>query len=164
MMCREELREFAGPVVVVTGDSPLLQSDSVVQLVDDFRRVPAGCVMGTLVHENPVGLGRIVRDETGNFRAIVEEKDATESQRQIHEVNMSTYVFDCAAMLRSLDRLTDDNRQGEFYITDVPGIMLRDGLAVRALPVLKPCEAYSVNTVEDLQRVEDEIVRSAAAE
>ena len=68
---------------------------------------------------------------------------------------MSTYVFDCQKMLGALDRLTDDNRQKEYYITDVPGIMLSDGEDVRALPVLKPIEALSVNTVEHLAAVEE---------
>jgi bifunctional UDP-N-acetylglucosamine pyrophosphorylase/glucosamine-1-phosphate N-acetyltransferase/UDP-N-acetylglucosamine pyrophosphorylase len=115
--------------------------------------------MGTLNSGDPAGLGRIVRDDEGNFRAIVEEKDATPAQREIREVNMSTYLFDCGALLSALDRLGNDNRQGEYYITDCPGILKADGLDVRALPVLKPCEALSINTLEDLRIVEEEMRR-----
>ena len=82
-----------------------------------------------------------MRDAEGNFAGIVEHKDATDQQREISEVNMSTYVFDCQKMAAALDRLTDDNQQKEYYITDIPGIMLGHGEDVRALPVLKPIEA-----------------------
>ncbi|MEM7457109.1 MAG: NTP transferase domain-containing protein [Planctomycetota bacterium] len=154
MMCREQLDGHDGPVVVVAGDSPMLQASSIKALLDDFEASRPACLLGTLIHEDPTGLGRIVRDGDGNFTGIVEEKDASDEQRAITEVNMSTYVFDCSELLASLDKLTDDNRQQEYYITDVPGILLGEGKDVRALPVLKPVEALSVNTVEQLADVE----------
>lgn len=159
MMCRDQISEFDGPVVVVAGDSPMLQSKSIQTLLEEYQNSGAACVMGTLVHDNPVGLGRIVRDDEGSFLRIVEEKDASDDEKSICEVNMSTYVFNCQAMLNSLDYLTDNNRQGEYYVTDVPGIMLANELTVKALPVLDPCEAFSVNTPEDLLQVETELKR-----
>jgi len=154
MVCRDLLQDHEGPVVVVTGDSPMLQPESLQRLLQQYRERSPACVLGTLKHQQPQGLGRIVRDEAGGFAAIVEEKDASDQQRQIDEVNMSTYVFDCQPMLSCLDRLSNRNQQGEYYITDVPGILLADGKEVLALPVLKPVEALSVNTVEDLEQVE----------
>jgi bifunctional UDP-N-acetylglucosamine pyrophosphorylase/glucosamine-1-phosphate N-acetyltransferase/UDP-N-acetylglucosamine pyrophosphorylase len=155
MMCREQVSNHNGAVVVVAGDSPMLQSSSIQALLDEYKESQPGCILGTLIHEDPTGLGRIVRDSTGKFTGIVEEKDATEEQRKIDEVNMSTYVFDCQKMLGALDRLTDNNRQKEYYITDVPSILLSDDEDVRALPVLKPIESLSVNTVEHLAAVEE---------
>lgn len=154
MMCRDAIKDHHGPVVVVAGDSPMMQASSIAALLKDFAATKPACILGTLIHEDPTGLGRIVRDADGNFTGIVEEKDADESQKAINEVNMSTYVFDCQKMLAALDRLTDNNQQKEYYITDVPGIMLSDKEDVRALPVLKPIEALSVNTVEHLAAVE----------
>lgn len=154
MMCRELIANHDGPIIVVAGDSPMLQSSSVKSLLDEFSASNPACILGTLIHENPVGLGRIVRDADGQFVGIVEEKDATDEQRAINEVNMSTYVFDGQKMLASLDKLTDDNRQKEYYITDIPGILLNEKEDVRALPVLKPIESLSVNTVEHLAAVE----------
>ncbi len=154
MMCTDNIKEHEGAVVVVAGDSPMLQSTSIKSLLDDYSTSRPGCILGTLIHENPTGLGRIVRDDTGKFTGIVEEKDASEEQRKINEVNMSTYVFDGQKLLGALDRLTDENAQGEYYITDVPSIMMSDNEDVRALPVLKPIEALSVNTVEHLADVE----------
>lgn len=70
---------------------------------------------------------------------------------------MSTYVFDTVELLNALDQLTDDNRQREYYLTDCPGILKRQGKEVRALAVLEPCESLSVNTLDDLRIVEDEM-------
>ena len=154
MMCKQQMKSIDGPVVVVAGDSPMLQTSSISALLDDFREKKPACILGTLLHDDPTGLGRIVRDEEGKFIGIVEEKDASDEQRTINEVNMSTYVFDCQTMLGALDRLTADNNQKEYYITDLPGILLNDGLDVRALPVLQPIEALSVNTAEHLAAVE----------
>ena len=89
---------------------------------------------------------------------IVEEKDATEQQKQITEVNMSMYVFQPQALLHSLDQIGNDNRQGEFYITDCPGILRAEGQKVLALAALKPCEALSINNLEELKLVENEML------
>ena len=154
MMCREQLANHNGPVVVVAGDSPMMQASSIKALLDEFEQSKPACILGTLIHEDPTGLGRIVRDADKNFVGIVEHKDASEEQLKIAEVNMSTYVFDCQKMLAALDSLTDDNKQKEYYITDLPSILLANKEDVRALPVLKPIEALSVNTVEHLADVE----------
>jgi bifunctional UDP-N-acetylglucosamine pyrophosphorylase/glucosamine-1-phosphate N-acetyltransferase/UDP-N-acetylglucosamine pyrophosphorylase len=111
-------------------------------------------LLGTLVKDNPTGLGRIVRDGVGQFRRIVEQKDATPEEQAICEVNMSTYLFDRASMLWSLERLTNQNAQGEFYLTDAPALLLNEGSRVDALATLKPCEALSINTIDELQVVE----------
>lgn len=158
-VCRPHLVRHQGPVVVVTGDSPLTQSKSIATLLALYWRERPACILGTLNKPEPHGLGRIVRDENGQFVGIVEEKDATPQQRAITEVNMSTYVFDCEALLSVLDRLSNDNQQEEYYITDCPGLLRADGLDVRAMPVLMPCEALSINSEEDLLIVEAEMRR-----
>ncbi len=159
MVCREALGDHDGAVVILTGDSPLIQVESVTSLLDEYRESRPACILGTLNRDDPHGLGRIVRNEAGEFVGIVEEKDATDEQRKITEVNMSTYVFDCKELFRSFDLLDNNNKQGEYYLTDCPGILLNQGKDVRALPVLKPCESLSVNTVEDLAVVEAELRR-----
>jgi bifunctional UDP-N-acetylglucosamine pyrophosphorylase/glucosamine-1-phosphate N-acetyltransferase/UDP-N-acetylglucosamine pyrophosphorylase len=159
MVCREHLRHFDGAVLVVTGDSPLIQPESVRALLAKYDRDRPACVLGTLHKENPTGLGRILRDDQGRFVGIVEEKDATEAQRRITEVNMSTYVFDSRELLQALEDLDNDNKQGEYYLTDCPGILIAAGKDVRALPVLRPCEALSVNTLQELKIVEEELRR-----
>jgi bifunctional UDP-N-acetylglucosamine pyrophosphorylase/glucosamine-1-phosphate N-acetyltransferase/UDP-N-acetylglucosamine pyrophosphorylase len=159
MMCREQLAGHDGAVLIVTGDSPLIQRDSIAQLLDVHRRERPACLLGTVIKDDPQGLGRIVRDSAGNFRGIIEQRDATPGERQIREVNMSTYVFDSRTLLTSLDKLTRGNRQGEYYLTDCPAILLAEGADVRALAVLKPCEALSINTPAELAAAEAEMRR-----
>lgn len=164
MVCRDVLKDHEGPVFVIAGDSPMIQAGSVQALLDDFDREPAACLLGTARKAKPFGLGRIVRDEAGEFTGIVEERDATEEQKQITEVNMSYYVFRCPDLLTALDEIRPDNSQGEYYITDVPGVFLRQKQPVRALQVLKASEVLSVNTVEELEIVEAAMQEAGRAE
>ena len=157
MMCREQLEGHDGAVLVVAGDSPLMQSDSIRALLEEFEQSRPACILGTGYRDDPTGLGRIVRDDEGKFVGIVEEKDASPEQRKITEVNLSCYVFNCSDLLATLENLKDDNAQSEYYITDAPGILQQAGKDVRALDVLKPCEALSINTIEDLAAVEAEM-------
>jgi bifunctional UDP-N-acetylglucosamine pyrophosphorylase / glucosamine-1-phosphate N-acetyltransferase len=154
MMCREALAGHQGPVLIVTGDSPLAQPDSLSRLLAEFDRRHAACLLGTAHKENPHGLGRIVRNAAGQFEQIVEEKDATDQQRRITEVNMSCYVFAGLELLFALDHIRPANAQSEYYLTDCPGVLKAAGRTVEALPVLKPIEALSINTHEDLAAVE----------
>lgn len=158
-MCRDQLVDHDGPVLILAGDSPLTRPESIAALFNAFDGSRAACVLGTLHKEEPAGLGRIVRNAEGAFEAIVEEKDASEAQRAITEVNMSTYVFDARKLVESLDELKTTNRQREYYVTDCPGILKSRGDQVEALAVLKPCEALSVNTAEQLALVEAEMRR-----
>lgn len=160
MVCREELEGHEGPVLIVAGDSPLTQSDSIRALFDRYDADRPACILGTTYKDDPTGLGRVVRGADGQFLGIVEEKDATEEQRGITEVNMSTYVFHGPSLLAALGQLTTGNAQGEYYITDCPGILRGVGKQVMALDVLQPCEALSINTREDLSAVEAELARN----
>jgi len=156
-MAQPLLTEQRGPVVIVAGDSPMIQASSVRKLLDHFAEHSPACLLGTLHKSNPQGLGRIVRDTAGQFQAIIEEKDATDNQRQLTEVNMSTYIFGGPDLLQALDRLQNNNRQKEYYLTDCPGILKREGKRVEALPILQPCEALSINTIDELAQVEAEM-------
>lgn len=154
IVCREALAGQEGAVLIVTGDSPLAQADSLRTLFDEFDRQQPACLMGTAYKDDPHGLGRIVRDQNGNFERIVEEKDASDDQRRITEVNMSCYVFAGQDLLFALDHIRPNNVQGEYYLTDCPGVLQAAGKRVLALPVLKPIETLSINTHEELAVVE----------
>ncbi|MHB1033121.1 MAG: NTP transferase domain-containing protein [Pirellulales bacterium] len=154
MVCRDALEQHEGAVLIVAGDSPMMRSDTVASLLAEFERCRPACLLGTAHKVDPAGLGRIVRDEKGEFLAIVEEKDATEKQRRITEVNMSCYIFDCRELLHALGRIRADNVQKEYYLTDAPGILKSEGKDVRALAALKPSETLSINTFEELAAVE----------
>lgn len=153
-MARQFLEHHDGPVIVVAGDSPMLQPSSLSKLLQRFEQTRPGLLLGTLVKSDPKGLGRIVRAADGSFVGIVEEKDASDDQRLIREVNMSTYLFNAKDLLEVLDRLSNENAQGEYYITDAPQILLSLGRDVEALPVLEDCESLSINTLDELAKVE----------
>lgn len=153
-VCGDLLADHEGPVLVLAGDSPLLQPSSLKKLLERFHRTEPSLLLGTLEKDDPQGLGRIVRDADGNFLAIVEEKDATDEQRKIREVNMSTYIFNGPDLRIALNRLSNDNQQGEYYLTDTVAILRAAGKSVEALPVLQPCEALSINNREELEIVD----------
>ena len=146
-----------GPVMVVAGDSPLVQSDSLMELLRAFGQTDYSCLLGTLVKDDPQGLGRIVRDSQGCFERIVEQKDATAQEALIREVNMSTYLFKQDRLLWALDRLGNNNAQGEYYLTDCPALLKQHGDPVDALAALRPCEALSINTIDELAMVEQKM-------
>ncbi len=156
-MCRPQLSQHTGAVMVVAGDSPLIQASSIRKLLQQFHTDDLACLLGTLLKNDPSGLGRIVRTPTGEFSRIVEHKDASLSERTIKEVNMSTYLFRSPDLLWALSKLENRNVQGEFYLTDCPQILKADQRKVDALAVLEPCESLSINTIEELSIVESKM-------
>ncbi len=156
-MAADQLGNGTGPVLVVAGDSPLIQSSSIVELIQEFDQHDYACLLGTLIKDNPFGLGRIVRDADGHFLRITEQKDATQAEAEVREVNMSTYLFDRVSLLWALENLKNDNSQSEYYLTDCPELLRKRGLRVDAVSVLKACESLSINTIEELGMVESKM-------
>jgi bifunctional UDP-N-acetylglucosamine pyrophosphorylase/glucosamine-1-phosphate N-acetyltransferase len=142
--------ELEGPVLLVNGDAPLLRPETVGALVAEHER--AGNVLTVLTAEvdDPTGLGRIVRDDGGAVRAIVEERDATDAQRQIREINAGVYVGDAAAMRRTLAQLESDNDQGEQYVTDILGLLVAEGAPVGGVPAEDPDDVLGCNDRREL--------------
>jgi bifunctional UDP-N-acetylglucosamine pyrophosphorylase/glucosamine-1-phosphate N-acetyltransferase/UDP-N-acetylglucosamine pyrophosphorylase len=156
MMCQAQLQSHNDSVMVVAGDCPMIQVDSIRKLFEAYQSEPRpSCILGTAYKENPAGLGRVLRDEKGEFFGIIEEKDASPEQRAITEVNMSYYVFHTPDLLEALTHLRTDNVQKEYYITDTPAIMKSQNKRVVALPVLTPIESLGINTVEEAKIVEE---------
>ena len=108
--------------------------------------------------EDPDGYGRIQRNDAGGFDRIVEQKDATDEQRSINEVNPSYYVFKADALFDRLSRLKNDNASGEYYITDVFKLLQDDGLGVEVIDSVDPGDVLSINNPEQLAVV-DSIMR-----
>jgi bifunctional UDP-N-acetylglucosamine pyrophosphorylase / glucosamine-1-phosphate N-acetyltransferase len=154
MMCREQLAAHQGPVLILAGDTPLLQSGSLSGLLDDRAAARAACVIGTAVTEANAGLGRIVRNSSGAFERIVEDKDATPQEKEIREINTGCYAFDGPSLLWALDRIKPNNKQGEYYLTDCPALLKEAGRGVVAKPRFTIREAIGVNTRAELAEVE----------
>jgi bifunctional UDP-N-acetylglucosamine pyrophosphorylase/glucosamine-1-phosphate N-acetyltransferase len=153
MMCRDNLKTHTGPVLVLTGDAPLMRPESFRVLLDDYEAQNAACVIGTAETEHNHGLGRIVRDANGDFLKIVEQKDASPAELAIREINVGCYVFDCRALFEALDELKPNNQQKEYYLTDCAAILKGKGRRVVASKRLDIVEALGVNTRSELVKV-----------
>ncbi len=136
-----------GPIVVLYGDMPLLRRESLQELCSALRRGRAALL--TAVVEKPRGFGRVKR-AAGEFAGVVEEKDARPEELELREVNLGVYAFARADLERYLPRLTDRNAQREYYLTDVPGMILADGGRVATVVLSDESEAIGVNTIEHL--------------
>lgn len=150
MSCREQLAAHQGPVLVLAGDTPLLKSNSLTGLLDDLKQHEAAAVIGSADTENNQGLGRVVRNDAGQFEQIVEEKDADETQKAITEINTGCYAFDAQLLLKALGELRTENAQAEYYLTDCPAILKEQGHPVVASCVFDIQEAMGVNTQQQL--------------
>ena len=115
---RQALNGFAGPVLVLDAAAPLLTPELLRELVEEHRRQDAAVTLLTFEPEFPLPYGRILRDESGAVRAVVEERDATSEEREVRELNTSIYVFDAAALWNALAGLEAANAQDELYLTD----------------------------------------------
>jgi bifunctional UDP-N-acetylglucosamine pyrophosphorylase/glucosamine-1-phosphate N-acetyltransferase len=154
LQARSFLDGFDGSVVVLYGDMPLLMPDTIRAAVDKRDETGAAAVVLTIELENPPDFGRIVRDTDGRTVGIVEVRDATPEQLAVREVNVGAYCFDAAALLGALDRVGNDNAQGEYYLTDVIGILAADGAMVATLVVEHIEEALGINDPEHLDFAE----------
>lgn len=153
MMCEEHLADHSGSVLILAGDTPLLQGTSLKALLDSQITQQAACVIGTADTRNNDGLGRVVRDGSGAFQCIVEQKDATPDQRRITEINTGCYAFNTPLLLAALKCVKPNNSQSEYYLTDCPRILMDQGHNVAATCSLTIEEALGVNTRVQLSEV-----------
>ncbi len=145
MQARKYLEGKKGKVLVLNGDVPLLRPETLNRLLNKSIENKEAATLLTAIYDNPKGYGRIVRDEGGNIEAIVEEKDTTNIQKEIKEINAGIYCFDIEALLEALKEIKPNNAQGEYYLTDVIAIMNAKGLKTGAVIVEDNTEILGVN-------------------
>jgi bifunctional UDP-N-acetylglucosamine pyrophosphorylase/glucosamine-1-phosphate N-acetyltransferase len=136
-------RSVEDRVLVLCGDVPLVSKDTLKELIDTSATAPLGVL--TLFTQNPEGLGRIIRDDSHQLRAIVEERDASEEQKGINEVNSGILVSSAIELKDWLSRLSNDNAQGEYYLTDIIAMAVADGHVVESLTTGDEYEVQGVN-------------------
>jgi bifunctional UDP-N-acetylglucosamine pyrophosphorylase/glucosamine-1-phosphate N-acetyltransferase len=156
-------QDYSGVVVVTSGDTPLLDSDTLAELIAAHTAKSAAATVLTTTIGDPLGYGRILRAADNDVVAIVEEADATPAQRQIREVNAGVYAFDIAALRSALGRLSSNNAQQELYLTDVVGILRGDGQTVQARHVDDSALVAGVNNRVQLAQVGAELNRRIVA-
>jgi UDP-N-acetylglucosamine diphosphorylase/glucosamine-1-phosphate N-acetyltransferase len=146
-------------LLVLAGDGPLIRSATLAHMLEVHRRTNAAATLATSVIDDPTGYGRIVRGDTGRFAHIVEHKDATSAEVSIREVNPSYYCFRAGPLFRTLKRIDNKNANGEYYITDVFGLLLNDGERVEVIDAVPPEDVLSINDPQQLAEV-DAILRA----
>jgi ribose-phosphate pyrophosphokinase len=154
MSAEQAMKGVTGDVFVLAGDGPLIRPKTLRELLSRHHHARAAASLATSVIEDPTGYGRIVRDDEGRFRCIVEHKNATDAQRKIREVNPSYYLFDAATLFTTLKRVERNPGSGEYYITDVPDLLLRDGKRIEVVEAVPAEDVLSINTPEELAKVD----------
>jgi bifunctional UDP-N-acetylglucosamine pyrophosphorylase/glucosamine-1-phosphate N-acetyltransferase len=148
------LEALEGVTLILYGDTPLLTEETIRNLIQIHTQRQAVGTLLTAQMEHPTGYGRVVRDEQGVVLRIVEEKDCTEEERKIKEINTGTYCFNNRQLFEALHQVTNDNAQGEYYVTDVIGILHKAGQHIEGYCMSDPAEATGVNDRVALSQVE----------
>lgn len=144
-----------GLTLVLCGDTPLITANTLKKLVDTHMEEKNAITVLTAVVDNPDGYGRIIKDNWGKFVKIVEQKDATLEEQRVDEINSGMYVFDSVVLSKALEQLTNDNAQGEYYLTDTIEIVKSEGWGeVATMVVDNADEIKGVNSPEQLQEAE----------
>lgn len=155
--------DFDGDVVVVSGDVPLLDAQTLASLVEQHRAAAAAATLLSAIMDDATGYGRVIRTASGDLDRIVEQKDATDAELAVTEVNSGTYVFRLSPLREHLALVTVQNAQGEKYLTDVVALLRASGAPVAALPVQEGWRVAGVNDrvqlAEAARRMNDLIVR-----
>jgi bifunctional UDP-N-acetylglucosamine pyrophosphorylase/glucosamine-1-phosphate N-acetyltransferase len=155
LAARSALAGAKSTVLILSGDVPLVRAETLRALIEKHHADNASCTMLTVRLENPTGYGRIVRNEDGRFLKIVEQKDATVEERQIREINAGIYCFDNEKLFAALEGVRPTNSQGEYYLTDVPGILRDDQEQISVYQHHDAREVSGVNTRADLAEFEN---------
>ena len=149
----QALPDFNGDILVCCGDMPLIRRETYLALTEQHTAQGNACTLLSGSTDTPLPYGRILRDGAGTFTGIVEERDCTPEQREIQELNSGVYMFRAQELREALGNLRADNAQGEYYLTDVPGLFLKSGLPVGVCRRELGNEILGVNTPEQLALV-----------
>jgi UDP-N-acetylglucosamine diphosphorylase/glucosamine-1-phosphate N-acetyltransferase len=152
LQAKDVLADYSGLTVILCGDVPLLQASTIEGLIDNHKASRASITVLTTYPSDPRGYGRVVKDAAGNILKIVEERDASIEEKSIGEINTGIYCVDTPYLFASLGKITNNNKQQEYYLTDIVEIACREGHIVR--PHLAPdyVEVMGINTPEELLR------------
>ena len=153
-MCERQIREAGGDIFILAGDGPLIRGEVLETLRDAHKQERAAASMATAILDDPTGYGRVIRDKRGEFVEIIEQLDATPQQREIKEVFPSYYCVQSEALLLALSKLKNQNKKGEYYLTDIYGILRAAGKKVVAVQAVSQEDVIGVNNRHHLAEVD----------
>lgn len=149
MQAKEKLKDYEGDVMILCGDTPLLKSSTLENMYNYHKNNNCTTTVLTAVYENPFGYGRIVK-ENGNVIGIVEEKEASDEIKKIKEVNAGVYCCNAKELFKALDKIDNNNEKGEYYLTDIIGIQVKEGKKVSSFVLENSEEILGVNSKVEL--------------
>ncbi len=152
LQAKEALADYAGLTVILCGDVPLLKSSTIEGLIQNHLASKAPITVLTTYPADPRGYGRVVKDAAGNILKIVEERDASFSEKNIGEINTGIYCVDTPFLFAALGKITNNNKQQEYYLTDIVEVACREGFSARSHIAADFAEVMGINTPEDLVR------------
>ena len=155
MAAQSQLENSDALVLILSGDVPLIRQATLEDFISQHRSSNAACSILSVRLENPTGYGRIVRDEGDCFRRIVEQKDASSEEQTVKEINSGIYCFDARKLFAALKRVEPSNQQGEYYLTDVPELLLADGEKINVHLHSNAREVSGINTRAELAEFEN---------
>jgi UDP-N-acetylglucosamine diphosphorylase/glucosamine-1-phosphate N-acetyltransferase len=155
LQAREAFAGYNGDVLILCGDVPLLPLATVQRLLDEHVQSGAVVSVLTALLDNPRGYGRIVKDNAGTLLKIVEERDATDVERTIREINSGIYLASAPFLFDAVSRITNKNNQKEYYLTDIVEIANGEGLPVHACLAEDAPSVMGINTLEELKKAAD---------
>jgi bifunctional UDP-N-acetylglucosamine pyrophosphorylase/glucosamine-1-phosphate N-acetyltransferase len=161
MAAQSQLENSYSPVLILSGDVPLIRQATLEDFISQHLASQAACSILSVRLENPTGYGRLVRDENDCFLHIVEQKDATPEEQTVKEINSGIYCFDSRKLFAALKRVEPSNQQGEYYLTDVPQILLANGEKVNVQLHGNAREVSGINTRAELAEFENLMRRTA---
>lgn len=153
MMAKDFLASHGGNVVILNGDAPFLASETIENSLKQHLAAGSAATVISAELDDPTGYGRIVRDESGNLKAIVEHKDADPDTLKINEVNSGGYWFDTEQLLGVLDKIKSDNKAGEYYLPDAVKLLLQNGKTVGAYTAECSDAVLGANDPEQLEEL-----------
>jgi bifunctional UDP-N-acetylglucosamine pyrophosphorylase/glucosamine-1-phosphate N-acetyltransferase len=154
LCAKNSFGEFSGDILILSGDVPLISEKTLDEAIYCHRQHKASLTLVTVSVKEPKGYGRVLRQEDSEILGIVEERDATEAQRQITEVNAGIYVASASFLFSALEKVQNHNVQGEYYLPDIVAIALRQGKQVATVKVDDGREVMGINTREELAQME----------
>jgi bifunctional UDP-N-acetylglucosamine pyrophosphorylase/glucosamine-1-phosphate N-acetyltransferase len=157
MAAREILKNRTAPLLITAGDVPMLQGEMLKRLVETHNREKNDATVLTVMMDEPFGYGRIIRDAENRYVRCVEQKDATPAELAVKEVNVSIYCFNPMSLLGALEHLKADNAQNEYYLTDVPQILMNQGKRLGLFCYENPEEVRGINTRVELAELERQV-------
>lgn len=139
--------------LVLNGDMPLIQTSSVGQLIQKHLKNQASLSMATVVSKKFASYGRVLRNSKKEIIGIVEAKDASPAQKKIKEVNPGIYLFSSQFLKKELKKISRNNKQKEYYLTDLIGLAFQKGLMIQSIQLQKAQEALGINTPQELAKI-----------